>query len=85
MFSGANELSVFVHLGRGTVAELIGTNGTMPFEPRPGIPMKDYLQLTHNIIKEDQLLKDWLIKSGSYLQGRPAKLKKPKKIGLYFG
>lgn len=79
MFCGANESGVFVHLGRETVQDCLDIAGVGQFEAKPGVPMKDYLQLEHSVSSKRTKLKDWLIKSGQYLESRPTKVKKSRK------
>lgn len=80
MFSGANELGVFVHLGREAKEKALESETDVaPFSPMEGMVMKDYLLLLENIHQDPQQLKGWLDQSAAYLQNLPPKQKKPGK------
>ena len=78
MFTGANELGIFVHLGSQAVERALDEEtGVSRFGPMEGMIMKDYLLLDKEIVDDETALSGWLERSRDYLMSRPPK--KPKK------
>lgn len=80
MFTGANELGIFVHIGRAAVEEALASlPGVDEFVPGRGMTMKDYLILKKAEYEDEGQLKSWLDRSSAYLSALPPKEKKAKK------
>lgn len=61
MFTGANVLGIFVHVGKEQVDFALETEkGVVPLSPMEGMVMKDYLLLGESIHKDEKKLKTWL-------------------------
>jgi len=52
--------------------------GAKMFEPMPGRPMKDYVEVPEAVIKDDRELRAWLAQSVAFVEKLPAKKKKSK-------
>lgn len=82
MYCGANELGVFVHVGKDAVDEALATiEGVAAFSPGRGVVMKDYLVLEEVILSDNAVFEQWLRQSAEYLHARPPKIKKAKRKG----
>jgi TfoX/Sxy family transcriptional regulator of competence genes len=53
-------------------------SGARMFEPMPGRPMKDYVEVPEAVLKDAGELRSWLAKSVSFAATLPAKKKKTK-------
>ena len=77
MFTGANELGIFVHIGKEKRdAALEKEMGVSSFEPMEGTVMREYLLLHESVYSDEKLLKKWLELSRQYLLSLPPKKKK---------
>ena len=77
MFTGANVLGIFVHLGARAVEQSLANDaGVSPFGPMEGMVMKDYLMLGKEIVENEAALCGWLDRSRDYLMSRPPKKSK---------
>lgn len=80
MFSGANEMGIFVHIGKEAKETALETEtGVAPFQPMAGMTMKEYLLLQEPVYSNPDTLKKWLDLSSQYLLSLPPKEKKKKK------
>ena len=83
MFTGANELGIFVHLGEDAVQTALGDSASAgdvaSFEPGPGMTMKDYLVVTKQVCSDETTLRRWLAQSSDYLVSLPPKQPKKRK------
>lgn len=76
MFTGANESGIFVHIGKEARDRALETaNGVVPFEPKEGTVMRDYLLLQEQIHTNKNKLKSWLDQSSDYLLSLPPRKK----------
>jgi TfoX/Sxy family transcriptional regulator of competence genes len=79
MFTGANELGIFVHIGHEAVlAALEKEKGVAPFSPMEGMIMKDYLLLEKGTYENARKFSKWLKQSSAYLMAKSPKKKKAK-------
>ncbi len=77
MFSGANEMGIFVHIGKEAKETALETEtGVAPFQPMEGMTMKEYLLLQEPVYSNPDTLKKWLDLSSKYLLSLPPKEKK---------
>jgi TfoX/Sxy family transcriptional regulator of competence genes len=68
---------VMVRLSEAERAEAIARAGAKPFEPSPGRPMKEYVELPAAVAKDARELRGWLERGRSYVATLPVKKKKP--------
>ncbi len=80
MFTGANEMGIFVHVGKKLRDQALeNRTGIAPFEPMEGMIMKDYILLKDTVCDNEESLKPWLDTSYTYLTGLPPKVGKKRK------
>ena len=80
MFSGANEMGIFLHLNEEMRDTAIADdNRLLPFEPMEGMIMREYLLLSEEICSDSTILAGWLQQSARYLLSLPKKKKKKKR------
>jgi len=77
LFTGLFEDRWFVRLAEADRAELAGA-GAPAFEPMPGRPMREYVELPAAVLADDATRDAWLRRSLAHVAGMP-KEKKPKK------
>jgi TfoX/Sxy family transcriptional regulator of competence genes len=78
LFTGLFEDRWFVRLPEADRAELAGT-GAAAFEPMPGRPMRDYVELPAAFLADEAARDSWLRRSLDHVASLPPKEKKPKK------
>ena len=59
-------------------AQFLKLPGAKPFEPMPGRPMREYVELPPNIMNSPAQLKRWLKLGLEYVGTLPPKVKRPK-------
>ncbi|HLF07076.1 MAG TPA: TfoX/Sxy family protein [Thermoplasmata archaeon] len=78
MFAGVMGDAVFVRLGAKDRAEA-ERGGAKPFEPMPGRPMKDYVEIPRGWVDDPAALKKWVSRAHTHTGSLPARAKKPAK------
>lgn len=76
MMCGVFEDRLMVRLAEEDRAKILKL-GARPFEPMPGRPMREYIEVPDDVLKSAEL-KKWLKKSFTYTQSLPPKVKKSK-------
>lgn len=72
LFTGLFEDRWFVRLPEAERAELAGA-GAAPFEPMPGRPMREYVELPAAVLADDAARDGWLRRSLDHVAGLPPK------------
>ena len=57
----------------------ISAHGARVFEPMPGRPMREYVEVPPALLKSGRELDDWLAKGLAYAQSLPPKAAKPRR------
>lgn len=78
LFTGLFEERWFVRLPEADRVELAGA-GAEAFEPMPGRPMRDYVELPAAVLADEAARDGWLRRSLAHAAGLPPKERKPKK------
>ncbi len=76
MFAGVFEDRIMVRLSEAERAEVVAQGGA-PFRPRPGMVMKEYVELPRSVLDDAAALRGWVAKAFRYGQKLPAKAAKP--------
>jgi TfoX/Sxy family transcriptional regulator of competence genes len=76
MFAGLFQDRMMLRLPDGERARFLRLKDARPFEPAPGRPMREYVEVPEAVLKSKTKLKAWLSKSFEYAQSLPAKEKK---------
>lgn len=79
MFVGTFADSLMLRLSENDRAKFLKLPDAKQFEPMPGRPMKEYVQVPGVILDSDKELNKWLTKSLAYAAALPPKVKKAKK------
>jgi len=74
MFAGVMGDAIFVRLGKEDRTEA-ERGGAKPFEPMPGRPMKDYLEIPNTWVNDPAALRKWVSKAHRHTGSLPAKSK----------
>ena len=77
MFVGVFQDRLMLRLSDADRVKFLTLEGAKPFEPMPGRPMREYVEVPDDVLKSAEL-KKWLKKSLAYAQSLPPK-KKAKK------
>jgi TfoX/Sxy family transcriptional regulator of competence genes len=80
MFAGLFQDSFILRLSTEDRAQFFRLDGTHPFEPMPGRPMKEYVVLPERLLTQKETLHHWLEKAFAYAGSLPAKEPKRKAI-----
>ena len=80
MFAGLFQDSFVLRLSAEDRAQFLQLDGTLPFEPMPGRPMKEYVVLPERLLTQEESLHCWLEKAFAYAGSLPAK--EPKRKGI---
>jgi TfoX/Sxy family transcriptional regulator of competence genes len=73
MFFGVFGTDIFLRLPAAELAEAAKGEGTRPFEPMPGRPMRDYLVLAHELLSDRRRFGSLLASSLEYASQLPSK------------
>jgi TfoX/Sxy family transcriptional regulator of competence genes len=77
MLAGVHADRVFLRLSAEDRAALPAAwPDTVPFEPLPGRPMREYLSLPPALVADTASLHDWLARGHAYVAGLPPKEKR---------
>jgi TfoX/Sxy family transcriptional regulator of competence genes len=79
MFVGLFQDRMMMRLPDNERASFLKLKGARPFEPMPGQPMREYVEVPEAVLNSKAKLKTWLGKSYEYAQSLPAKAKKKTK------
>lgn len=80
MFIGAHQDSLFIRLAEPDRTELLGRHAdARPFEPMPGMTMREYLVIPPSVCTDEPVFEDWLQRGLRYVKTLPAKERKPRK------
>ena len=80
MFAGLFQDSFVLRLSPEDRAQFLQLTGTLPFEPMPGRPMKEYVVLPERLLTQKETLYCWLEKAFVYASSLLAKEPKRKVI-----
>ena len=78
MLCGVFADRLMVRLSEEDRAKFLKLPGAKPFEPMPGRPMKEYVEVPRAMMESTAELRKWLKKSLAYAQSLPPKVKKTK-------
>ena len=78
MFAGLFQDKMMLRLADNERASFLKLPGARKFEPMPGRPMREYVEVPEAVLASRAKLKSWLSKSYAYAQAMPAKEKKKK-------
>lgn len=76
MFGGLFQDSMMLRLSEPDRAAMPGAK---PFEPMPGRPMKEYVEVQTKIVDDEKELRKWIVRSFDFAASLPPKVKKTKK------
>lgn len=79
MFVGTFADALMMRLSETDRAKFLKLPNAKIFEPMPGRPMKEYVEVPREILDSDKELNKWLTKSLAYAATLPPMVKKPKK------
>jgi TfoX/Sxy family transcriptional regulator of competence genes len=79
MFAGLFQDRMMMRLPEDERAKFLKLKGARLFEPMPGRPMREYVEVPEAVMNSKAKLKNWLGKSYEYAQSLPAKAKKKAK------
>jgi TfoX/Sxy family transcriptional regulator of competence genes len=80
MFTGVFADNIFLRLSEPDRRDILEQNiEVQSFQPRPGMFMKEYVQIPKGKISEDNFVAKWLRLSYDYVSSLPPKEKKPRK------
>jgi len=68
--------SIMLRLSEADRAQFLKMPNTKLFEPMPGRPMKEYVQIPSDMLGNKKELGKWIAKSMAYAQSLPPKVKK---------
>ena len=78
MFAGLFQDKMMLRLPDDERARFLKLKGARPFEPKPGRPMREYVEVPEAVLNSKTKLKAWLSKSYEYAVALPPKEKKAK-------
>ncbi len=79
MFASLFQDHFILRLPEGERAAFIHAHGAHVFEPMPGRPMREYVEVPPALLKTGQALDGWLAKGLAYAQSLPPKAAKPRR------
>jgi TfoX/Sxy family transcriptional regulator of competence genes len=79
LFTGLHGEAVIVRLGPEKREELLSHPGAGQFEPMPGRPMREYVRIADEMLKDEAEVKRWIGQAHEFVSALPAKEAKPKK------
>ena len=83
MWTGAKGDIVFLRLSKDDLDAIhIESDEISAFEPRPGLIMKEYVEIPDSKLYDDSFAQKWLDISYQYVTALPAKVKKEKKVKI---
>ena len=77
MFAGLFQDRLMLRLPDDERARFLKLKDARQFEPMPGRPMREYVEVPEAVLNSKTRLKAWLSKSHDYAAALPTKLKKP--------
>jgi TfoX/Sxy family transcriptional regulator of competence genes len=82
MLTGIFQDRLMLRLSDGDRAKFLKLPGAKLFEPMPGRPMREYVELPSYVMKSPAALKRWVKRGLAYVETLPSKEKKAKKTGV---
>ena len=76
MLTGVHEDRIMLRLSEQDRAQFLELPGAKLFEPMPGRPMREYVELPPSIMNSPAQLKRWLKRGLAYVETLPPKAKK---------
>lgn len=73
MATGLHGAAWFVRVPDDAAADLSAMDGSGPFEPMPGRPMRGYVLLPPSVIADDSALDDWIARALEHVATLPPK------------
>jgi TfoX/Sxy family transcriptional regulator of competence genes len=80
MVAGLFQDSFILRLSPEDRVQFLQLDGTRPFEPMPGRPMKEYVVLPERLLAQEEALHRWLEKAFAYAGSLPTKEPKRRSI-----
>lgn len=77
LFSGLFQDSLFVRLAEPERRELLAIEGSAPFEPMAGRPMREYVVLPMEMLEDAETTRAWIRRAFQYGAALPAKTRRP--------
>lgn len=78
MFTAAHQENIILRLAEKDRVEILKLPGVVPFTPRAGMTMREYVSLPPEIYESEETFHEWLKKSWAYVNSLPVKEKKKK-------
>jgi TfoX/Sxy family transcriptional regulator of competence genes len=79
MFMGVHSRRITLKLSESDRDDFLKLKSTMLFECTPGKIWKEYVEITGRMFNDSSALKEWIMRSFSYISSLPPKKKKVKK------
>lgn len=79
MLTGVFQDRIMLRLSDEDRAKFLKLPGAKPFEPMPGRPMREYVELPPEVMNSPAMLKRWIRRGMAYVETLPPKAGKAKK------
>jgi TfoX/Sxy family transcriptional regulator of competence genes len=79
MFLGLFEDRMMLRLGESDRVAFLGLAGARTFEPMPGRPMREYVEVPGALLADRAALARWIAKSLAYASALPVRTRRPPK------
>ena len=76
MVTGIFQDRIMLRLSEADREKFLKLPGAKPFEPMPGRPMREYVELPPNVMNSPAALKRWVKRGIAYVETLPPKAKK---------
>ena len=76
MLTGIFQDRIMLRLSEADRATFLKQPGAKPFEPMPGRPMREYVELPPDVLNSPAALKRWIKRGLAYVETLPPKAKK---------
>ncbi len=78
MLIGVFQDRIMLRLSEADRAEFLKLPGARPFEPMPGRPMREYVELPPEVLNSPAAVKRWMKRGLAYVETLPPKARKAK-------
>ena len=82
MLTGVFQDRIMLRLSDEDRARFLKLPGARPFEPMPGRPMREYVELPRDVLDSPATLKRWMKRGLAYVETLPPKAPKAKRTKL---
>jgi TfoX/Sxy family transcriptional regulator of competence genes len=80
MLTGIFQDRIMLRLSEADRAEFLKQPGARPFEPMPGRPMREYVELPSDVMNSPAALKRWIKRGLAYVETLPPKARKARSV-----